>query len=163
MGVVYISNLESCTVTTQTTGTKSRHTALVGNLSQRVLLIHKLAQSVGTEIGVDDRRDRLRIDKVGRSEDFVVANVHTLTYGTSHTSQTDTKLVEQLLAYSTNTTVGQVVDIIHLGIAVDEHDEVFDNLNHILLGQDTSVLRNRHVEFTVDTITSYLAEVITLL
>ncbi len=163
VGIVYVSHLESGAVTAQTAGTQSRHTALMGNLSQRVLLVHELAQRVGSEIAVDNRRDGLGVNQVGRSEDLVVAYVHTLTYGTRHTGQTDTELVEQLLAYRADTAVAQVVDIIHLGVAVDEHDEVLDNLDDILLGQYAGVLRDGHVQLAVDTVTAYLAQVITLL
>ena len=163
MRIVNVTNLETGTITAQTARTKGRHTTLMRDFSQRVLLIHELAQRVGSEITIDDRRDRLRVNQVGRSEDFVVTNIHSLTHGAGHTSQTNTELVEQLLTYRTNTTVGQVVDIIHLGVGVNQHDEVLDDLNDILLGQDASVLRNGHIELTVDTITSYITEVITFL
>ena len=163
MGVVHVSHLESRAVTAQTTRSEGRHTALVGDLRQRVLLVHELGQGVGTEIRVDDRRDRLRIDQVGRREDLVVADVHTLTNGAGHTSQTDTELVEELLADGADTTVREVVDIVHLGVGVDEHDEVLDDLDHVLLGQDACVIGDRHVELAVDAVTAYLAQVITLL
>ena len=163
MGVVHVSHLESRAVTAQTTRSEGRHTALVGDLRQRVLLVHELGQGVGTEIGVDDRGDRLRVDQVGRGEDLVVADVHTLTNGAGHTSQTDTELVEELLSDGADTTVGEVVDIVHLGVGVDEHDEVLDDLDHVLLGQDACVIGDRHVELAVDAVTSYLAQVITLL
>ena len=57
VGVVYVTYLETGTITAQTTGTEGRHTTFVRDLSQRVLLIHELAQGVRTEIAVDDRRD----------------------------------------------------------------------------------------------------------
>ena len=49
MRVVYVSNLEGCTVTGQTAGTEGGHTALVGQLSQRVVLIHELRKRRRTE------------------------------------------------------------------------------------------------------------------
>ncbi len=40
--IVDVSNLETCTVTRQTAGTESGKTSLVGQLAERVVLIHKL-------------------------------------------------------------------------------------------------------------------------
>ena len=42
--VVYVSNLESCTISWQTTRTKSRQTSLMCQLTKRVVLIHELWQ-----------------------------------------------------------------------------------------------------------------------
>ena len=44
MGVVYVSNLESGTVTGQTARSKGGKTSLVRQLSKRVILIHELGQ-----------------------------------------------------------------------------------------------------------------------
>ncbi len=79
VGVVNVSNLEACTLTRQTAGTKGRHTALVGNLGQRVCLVHELRQRVRTEERVDHSRDSLGIDQVNGLEHLVVADVHLLT------------------------------------------------------------------------------------
>ncbi len=54
-----------------------------------------------------------------------------------------------------------MVDIINLGVGVDELDEELDNLNHILLGQHTCLHRDVHVQLVVDTVTAYLTQVIT--
>ena len=55
MGIVYVSHLKTCTVAAQTTRAKSRHTALMSNLSKRILLIHELRKSVRSEVAVDYR------------------------------------------------------------------------------------------------------------
>ena len=161
--IVYVSNLETGTVATQTTGTKSRHTTLVSNLCQGVLLVHKLAQRIGAEIGINNRRDRLRIDKVGRRKYLIIAHVHTLTHGTRHTRQTYAKLIVELFPHSANATVRQVVDIVHFSIGVNQFDQIFDNLDNILFCQNTNIIGNRHIQLTVDTVATYLTEVITLL
>ena len=44
MAVVNISNLESCTVTGQTTRSKCGQTSLMSQLTQRVVLVHELGQ-----------------------------------------------------------------------------------------------------------------------
>ena len=42
VGIVHVTHLESCTVTRQTAGTQRRQTTFVGNLGQRVCLVHEL-------------------------------------------------------------------------------------------------------------------------
>ena len=64
MGVVYVSDLETGALTRQTAGAEGGQTALVGDFGQRVGLVHELRQRVGTEEGVDNRRDGLGVDEV---------------------------------------------------------------------------------------------------
>ena len=78
MGIVHVSHLESGALTRQTAGAKGRQTALVGDLGQRVRLVHELREGVGAEEGVDHRRDSLGVDQVDRLEHLVVAHVHLL-------------------------------------------------------------------------------------
>ena len=163
MRVVHISHLKACTVATQTTGTQGRHTALVRDLRQWVLLVHKLRQRIRTEVGIDNRRDGLRVNKVGRRKHLVVAHIHTLTHSASHTSQTYTELVVELLTYGAHTAVRQVVNIIHLSVAVNQLHQVLDNLNDILFGQHTHIVGDRHIQLAVDTIASHIAQVVALL
>ena len=93
MGIVHVAHLETGTLTRQTAGAQGRHTALVGNLGQRVGLVHELRQGIGTEEGIDYRRNRLGVDQVDGGEYLVVAHIHTLADGTGHTGQPDTELV----------------------------------------------------------------------
>ena len=160
--VVDVSYLESRTVTAQAAGAEGRHTTLVGNLRERVLLVHELRERIGTEIGVDDTGNRFGVDKVGRRKDLGITHVHTLADGARHTCETDTELVVELFAYGTYTTVGEVVDIIDFGIGVDELHQVFDNLNHVLLGERARLHRNGHIEFAVDAVASHFAKVVSL-
>ena len=93
VGVVYVSHLETCAFTGKTAGTKSRHTALVGDLSQRVGLVHELRKRIRTEEGIDHSRDSLGVDQVDRSEHLVITDVHLFTDRTRDTSKSDTELV----------------------------------------------------------------------
>ena len=136
VGIVNITDLETCTLTGETARTQCRETALVRHLGKGVGLVHKLAQRVRTEERVDDRRDGLGVDEVRRLEHLIVANVHALTDGTG---QTDRELVGKLLSHRTDTAVGKVVDIIHGRIGVDQLDEILDDLNNILLRQDADI------------------------
>ena len=159
---VYVTNLETCTLTRETARTEGRKTTLVCYLGKGVGLVHELAQGIGTEESVDNTGDSLCVDQVCGTEHLIVTYVHALADGTAHTCQTYSELVCELLAYSTNTTVTQVVNIIDIGFAVDQLNQVLDNLNDILLGQYTDIVVGRQVQLLVDTITANLTQVITL-
>ena len=130
------------------------------NLRQRVLLIHKLAQCVRAKIGIDNRRNSLVVNQVGRREHLVITDVHTLTDGTSHTSQTYTELIVELFTDGADTTVRQVVYIVHIGVRVNQLNKVLDNLYYIIVGKRALTHWRFHIKFAIDTITSYLSEVI---
>ena len=56
---------------------------------------------------------------------------------TGHTGQPDTELIVQLFAYSTYTTVAQVVDIIYICTGIQQLDQIFDNLDHKMCIRDS--------------------------
>ena len=159
---VYVTNLETCTLTRKTARTEGRKTTLVCYLGKGIGLVHELAQGIGTKESVDYTGDGLCINQVCGTEHLIVTYVHALADGTAHTCQTDSELVCKLLAYSTDATVAQVVNIIDIGLAVDQLDQVLDNLNNVLLGQYTDIVVSRQVQLFVDTITTNLTQVITL-
>ena len=134
----------------------------MSHLSQRVGLIHELRQRVGSEERVDDAGDGFGVDQVCRRKHLIVAHVHTLTYSTGHTSQADRELVRQLLTHRTYTTVRQVVDIIDGCLRVNQLDQILDNLDDILLCQDTDIHARIQSQFLIDTVTAYITQVITL-
>ncbi len=162
MGIVYVTHLEAGTLTRQTARTQGRQTTLVRHLGQRVGLVHELRERVRTEERVDNARDSLGVDQIGRSEHLIVAHVHALTDGTAHTVQTDRELVGQLLAHRAYTTVRQVVDIIHSEVAADEGNQILDDGDDVILRQHVDVGVDILTQLLVDTVTTYLAQVVTL-
>ena len=132
------------------------------HFGQRVGLVHELREGICSEEGVDDRRDGLGIDKVNGGEHLVVAHIHAFANGAGHTGKSYSELIIELLTYRTHTTVAQVVDVIDIGLRVDKLYQVLDDGDNIFLGQYLYIGRNREVEFLVDTVTSYFAEVVTL-
>ena len=163
VSIVYVANLETCTLTWQTTRAKSRQTTLVSNLGKWVCLVHELAQRIGSKERVDNAWDSLRINKVSRSEHFIVTNVHTLTNSAAHACQTNGKLIGKLFSYRAHTAVTQVVDIINSGIGINQLDEIFYDFNNIVFSQHTGIHVCVEPQLLIDTVTSYLTEVITLI
>ena len=116
MCVVNVTHLKTCTLAGQTTWTECRNTALVRHFRQRVRLVHELRELVRSEEAVDHRAQCLGIDQIGRREDLVVTHIHALADGTRHTRQSHTELAVQLLAYRTDATVRQVIDVINVRV-----------------------------------------------
>ena len=107
----------------------------MGDLCQRVGLVHELAQWVGTEERVDDAGNSLCVDQVCRRE---------------------------LLTDRTYTTVAQVVDIVNSSIGVDELDQIFNDLDDVFLREHTHIRLYIEIQFLVDTITADIPQVVTL-
>src|SRR5690606_7481972 len=65
---VHVSNFESGAITGKTAGAKRGQTTLVGNLGERIRLIHELRELRGSEELLHDRRDRLVVNEILRNE-----------------------------------------------------------------------------------------------
>ncbi|GFI51949.1 hypothetical protein IMSAGC021_00245 [Muribaculaceae bacterium] len=162
VGIVYVSDLEACALARETAGAEGRHTALVGDFGQRVGLVHELREGVGAEECVDDARNGLGVDEVNRGEDFVVTHIHAFADGARHAGEAYVELVVKLFAYGAHTAVAQVVDIVDIGLRVDELDQIFDDGDDVFLCEHLDIHRGCEAEFLVDTVAAYFAEVIAL-
>ena len=147
MGVVYVSNLESGTVTGQTARSKGGKTSLVRQLSKWVILIHELGQLGRSEELFDCSCNRFDIDQGLRRNSVDVLCCHSFAYHTLHTGQTDAVLVLKQLTYGTDSTVAQVVDIIGISCAVFQMHVVVDGSENIFL---CDMFRNQVVNVTFD-------------
>ena len=162
MSVVNVAHLETGTVARQTARTKGTQTALVSDFGKRVGLVHELRQSICAKEGVDNRRNCLGINQVGRSEHFVVAHIHAFANSASHTSQAHAKLIVELFANGAHATVAQVVDIVDVGLAVNQADEIFNNLDDIFASEHANVVADGQAQLLVDAETTHITKVVTL-
>ena len=140
VAVMNVADFEACAVTAQTAGAQSRQTALVGQLSQRVVLIHELRQRRGAEELLDGCHHRTDVDQCLRSDDALILTLqgHTLTDDALHTGETDAELVLQQLAHAADTAVAQMVDIIGGADAVAQTVQVVDRGQDIVDGDGTA-------------------------
>ena len=162
MCIVYVTNLETGTFTTKTAWSKSRHTALVSHLGKWVGLVHELRQLVGAKEGIDHRRECLRVDQVRWCKHLVVPYIHSFTNGSCHPGKSNAELVHQLLSYCTHPSVTQVVDVIHIGLGVDQLNEVFDNLDNVFTCQHPLLHSCIKPQLFIEPVTAHLTQVITL-
>src|SRR5690606_509198 len=107
---VHVAHFKAGAFTGKTARAKGRDTALVGNLGQRVRLVHELRQLARAEELLDGSRNGLGVDQVVRHEVFGLGLAQTLTHRTLDTNQTGPELVLGEFADTAHPTVAQVID-----------------------------------------------------
>ena len=132
VAVVHVPNLHGCAVTGQAAGTQRGKAALMGQLGQRVILIHELGQRRGTEKFLNRSSHRTDVNQGLWGNDIQILNGHAFTNDTLHTGETDAELVLQQLANAAHTAVAQVVNIIRCTDAVADIQQIADGCQHII-------------------------------
>ena len=146
MGVVYVSNLESGTVTGQTARSKGGKTSLVRQLSKRVILIHELGQLGRSEELFDCSCNRFDIDQdCGEIPSMSCVVIRSRTHAPYGTDRCGTGSEAAHLRHGS--TVAQVVDIIGISCAVFQMHVVVDGSENIFL---CDMFRNQVVNVTFD-------------
>ena len=109
-----VTNLESGAVARETAGAQRRKTALVGQLGQRVGLIHELGERRGAEELLDRSDDRADVDQRLRRHLALILGLggHPFADDTLHPREADAELVLQKLADRTDAAVSEMVDIV---------------------------------------------------
>src|SRR5690606_11362411 len=96
------------------------------------------------------RRNRLRVNHILRHQGIQIAQRQTLFHRTLYTYQANAELVFRHFAYGTDTTVAEVVDIVHFAFTVTDIDELLHHFNDVVFAQDTGtfdlVAQQRTVE-----------------
>ena len=148
VGIVYVTHLESGTVSGKTAGAKSRETSLMCQFAKRVVLIHKLRQLGRTEKFLYRSLHRFDIDQYLRRYLLRVMSRHSLANHSFQTGKTDTVLVLQKLAHRTDTSVAQMVDIVvvsdtvlQMNVIVNGSKDIF--LRNMLWNQLMYILADR--------------------
>ena len=144
VGRVHVAHLEPGALARQTAGAEGREAALVGDLRERVRLVHELRQLAGPEELLDHRRHRLVVDELLRHQRLDVLQAHALLDGALHADQADAVLVLDQLADRAHAAVAEVVDVVDLAVAVLELDQVAHDLQDVLAAQ--RALLERRVE-----------------
>ncbi len=163
MGIVYVTYLKTGSLPGQATGSQGRHSPFMGHLRQRIGLVHELGKLVGPEERVDDRRQRLGIDQVGGRENLVVTHIHPFPDGPGHAGKTHAELVHQLFSHGPHPPVTQVVDIVHIGLGIDQLNEVLDDLDDIPPGQHPVLDIGLQSQFLIEPVPPYFSQIISLI
>ncbi len=157
---VYVSNFEACAFAGQTAWAECGDTTFVRNLRQRVVLVHKLRQLAGTKELFHCGGNRLGVDHILRHQGIQIAQRQTLFHRTLYTHQANAELVFRHFADGTDTTVAEVVDIIHFAFTVTDIDELLHDINDVVFAQDTGTFDFVAQQRTVELHTTHRRQVI---
>ena len=126
MGRVHVAHLEARAFPRQTARPQRREAPLVGDLGQRVGLVHELAELRGTEEFAHRGRRRLGVDQVLRHDRVDLDRGHPLLDRALHPQKADAVLVFHQLAHRTHPAVAEVVDVVDLALAVAQFHQRLD-------------------------------------
>ena len=177
MAVVDVADFEACAVRLRPPGPRADRRRLVGQLSQRIVLVHELGQLGGSEELLDGGVHRTDVDQGLRGDGLRILGGHTLANHALHTAQAGAQLVLDQLADLTDTTIAEVVDIVdihaqvdvlavalarELGIARMQGDQVLDGGDDVLAGQAAVVDVLFQTKLAVDLVTADAGQIVTL-
>ncbi len=94
----------------------------MGDLSQRIGLIHELTKLICTKKAVDNTGNGTRIDQILRRKVLSITQVHALFDGTRHARKAKRELGCKLFSNGPHATITQVVNIIYRTLAVPKAD-----------------------------------------
>ncbi len=132
--MVNVTHFKACPVTGQTAGTQGTQTALMGQFSQRIGLIHELGQLAGPKEFLYCCCNRTNIYKSLGRRRINILDGHPLTNHPFHTGKTYTELVLEEFSHRAETSVPQVIDIINTPYTMIQVENVADGGNDVFLG-----------------------------
>src|SRR5690606_10533554 len=161
-GVVVVAPVEASGLARVAARSGRRYPPPGGELGQRVRLVHELRQLVRPEERVDHARDGPRVHEVLRRELVGVAEVHPLLDRARHAGEPERELLLELLSDGADAAVAEVVDVVHLALAVLEHHELLDDGDDVLARERDAPVLPVEVEADVDPVAPDVAEVVAL-
>src|ERR1700730_844218 len=122
MGRVHVAYFESVAIATQSAWSERGQTALVGQLRQRIRLIHELRELRAPEEIANDRAESFRIHQLLRRHavDIDVEQSHALFDESFRAGETDAALIGQEFADRSNATATEVIDVVERTLAATE-------------------------------------------
>ena len=132
---VHVAHLEAGALTGQAARSERRQAALVGDLAERVGLVHELRELRGAEELAHGGSRGLGVDQVLRHDRVDLDRAHALLDRTLHAQQADAVLVLHQLADRTHAAVAEIVDVVDLALAVAQFDQRLDHGKDVLLAQ----------------------------
>ena len=136
MGEVYVSDLESCSVSGKTAGTQGAESSLMCKLCQRIDLIHELGQLVGAEELSYYCDNRLDGNKIGRPQCLGLLKLHSVLCNVLDSCKSNLELVCKELADRTDTSVSKMVDVVRAFLADKHSDKESHGADDVIHGKD---------------------------
>ncbi len=159
-----VADFETGAVAVQTTGPESGETALVGQLGERVDLIHELAQLRTTEEVPHDGGEGLGVDQLRGSHpiEIDVEQGHALLDEALGAGEPDPALVRQQLTDSPDPATAKVIDVIEDPFPATQAEEIGHRDEEVISGDDALVLIHVEGKLLVDLVTTDAGKVVLL-
>ena len=133
---MHVAHLETGAFAGQSARPQRGNAALVGDLGQRVGLIHKLRQLAGAEKFLDRRRDRLGVDQIMRHQVIGFGLTEAFLDRAFHTRQTGTESVFRQLAHGAHTAIAEMIDVVNFAASIAQIDQNFHHRDDVLVRQN---------------------------
>src|SRR5882724_180439 len=148
---VDVAHLEPRPLARQAARSQGGQPPLVGDLGERVRLVHELRQLRRAEELLDRRDHRLRVDEVVRHRRVdVLVDRHLLLDRPLHAHEADPELVLQQLAHRADAAVAQVVDVVDPAGVLLQTQQVLDDAEEVVRREGLLVDRHLGVELDVE-------------
>ena len=115
---MHVTHLEAGALARQPAGAERRQTPLVGNLRERVRLVHELRKLRRAEELAHRRRRRFCIDQIVRHDRIDLDRAHAFADRPLHAQQSDAVLVFHQLADRADPAVAEMIDVVDLAATV---------------------------------------------
>ena len=135
VGRMHVAHLEARPLAGQATRAQRRETPLVGDLRERIGLIHELRELRGAEELAHRRRHGLGVDQIVRHRGVDLDRAHALAHRPLHAQEADPELVLHQLADRAHPAIAEVVDVVDLAAAVLDLDQMLDHREDVLAAQ----------------------------
>ena len=132
---MHVAHLETGPLPGQTARAQRRHAAFVGDLGERIGLIHELRQLARPEELLDRRGHRLGVDHVLGHQPLGFSQRQPFLDRPLNADQADAELLLGHLADGLHTPVAEVVDVVHGPLAVADLDQRAQHVDDVLVGQ----------------------------
>ena len=159
---MHVAHLEARALARQAARTKRRETALMGDLRERIGLIHELRQLRRAEELAHRRRRRLGVDQILRHHRVDVDRGHALLDGALHAQQAEAILIFHQLADRAHAAVAEMVDVVDFAASVAQIDERAHDRDNVLAAQHAHRVRRVEIEAHVHLHAADRGEIIAL-
>ena len=160
MARMHVAHFEAGALAGESAGAERRESALVGDLGERVGLVHELGELRRSEEFAQDRGDRLGVDEI-LGHDLVDFNgVHALAHGAFEPDESETELVLDEFAHRTDAPVAEVVDVVALALAVAQFNKGLNHAYDVFLAQCADGVVAFNVKARVQLHPSHIGQVV---